>query len=46
MIVNTPIAPEIEQEGGVSPPRIHLSYRDVHRFQNDGSGAGKIPKML
>jgi hypothetical protein len=45
-IVHTPIAPEMEQEGEASPPRIHLLYWDVHKFQHDGSNAGKISKML
>jgi hypothetical protein len=45
-IVHTPIALEMEQEGEASPSRIRLSYRDVRKFQHDGSNAGKIPKML
>jgi hypothetical protein len=36
----------MEQEGEVSLSRIHLLYQDVRKFQNDGSNAGKIPKML
>jgi hypothetical protein len=45
-IVHTPIAPEMEQEGEVSPSRIHLPYRDVCKFKHDGSNDGKIPKIL
>jgi hypothetical protein len=45
-IVHTPIAPEMEQEGESSSARIFFLYRDVHKFQHDGSNAGKIPKML
>jgi hypothetical protein len=41
-----PIAPEMEQEGEASPSRIRLPYQGVHKFQNDGSIAGKIHKML
>jgi hypothetical protein len=46
VIVHTPIAPEMEQEGQASSSRIHLLYRYVCKFQHDGSNAGKIPKML
>jgi hypothetical protein len=35
----------MEQEEA-SSSRIHLPYRDVHKFQHDGSNAGEIPKML
>jgi hypothetical protein len=45
-IVHTSIAPEMEREGEASSPRIHLPYRDVHKFHYDGSNTGKIPKML
>jgi hypothetical protein len=45
-IVHTPIAPEMEQEGEASSLRIHISYQDVCKFQQDRSNAGKIPKML
>jgi hypothetical protein len=44
--MHTPIALEMEQEGEASSSRINLPYRDVHKFQHDGSNAGKIPKML
>jgi hypothetical protein len=46
VIVHTPIAPEMEQEGEASSSRIHLPYQDVHMFQHDESNTGKIPKML
>jgi hypothetical protein len=46
VIVHTPIAPKMEQEGQASSSRIHLPYRDVRKFQHDGSNAGKIPKTL
>jgi hypothetical protein len=46
VIVHTPIALEMEQEGEASSSRIYLPYRDVHKFQHDGSNAGKIPMML
>jgi hypothetical protein len=36
----------VESEGESRPSRIHLPYRDVHKFRNDGLKAGKIPKML
>jgi hypothetical protein len=36
----------MEQGGQVSPSRIHLLYQDIHKFQHDGSNAGKILKML
>jgi hypothetical protein len=42
VIVNT----TMESEGESRPARIHLPYRDVHKFRNDGLEAGKIPKML
>ena len=45
-IVHTPIAPEMEQEGDASSSRIRLPYRDVRKFQHDGSNDSKIPKML
>jgi hypothetical protein len=32
--------------GKASSSRIHLPYRDVCKFQRDGSNIGKIPKML
>jgi hypothetical protein len=31
---------------GASSSRTRLPYRDVHKFQHDGSNAGKISKML
>jgi hypothetical protein len=34
------------EQGEASLSRIRLPYRDVHKFQHDGSNAGKIPKML
>jgi hypothetical protein len=36
----------MELEGESRPSRIHLPYRDIHKFRNDGLEAGKIPKML
>jgi hypothetical protein len=36
----------MESEGESRPSRIHLPYRDVHKFHSDGLEAGKIPKML
>jgi hypothetical protein len=36
----------MESEGESRPSRIHLPYRDVHKFRNDGLEGGKIPKML
>jgi hypothetical protein len=45
-IVHTLIALEMEQEGEASLSMIHLPYRDVCKFQHDGSNVGKIPKML
>jgi hypothetical protein len=36
----------MESEGESRPSRIHLPYRDVHKFHNDGLDVGKIPKML
>jgi hypothetical protein len=45
-IVHTPIALEMELEGDTSPSRICLPYRDVRKFQNNGSNVGKVPKML
>jgi hypothetical protein len=36
----------IESEGESRPSRIHLPYRDVRKFCNDGLEAGKFPKML
>jgi hypothetical protein len=36
----------MESEGESRPTRIHLPYRDVHKFWNDGLEAGKISKML
>jgi hypothetical protein len=36
----------MESEGESRPSRIHLPYRDVRKFHNDGLEAGKIPKML
>jgi hypothetical protein len=36
----------IESEGESRPSRIHLPYRDVHKFHNDGLEARKFPKML
>jgi hypothetical protein len=46
VIVHTPIAPEMEQEGQASSSRIHLLYQNVRRFHHNGSNGGKIPKML
>jgi hypothetical protein len=46
VIVHTPVAPEMEQEGEASLSRIHLLYLDVRKFQHNGNNAGKIPKML
>jgi hypothetical protein len=46
VIVHAPIALEMEQEGEVSQSRIRLLYQDVHKFKNDESDAGKVPKML
>jgi hypothetical protein len=45
VIVHTPIALDVEQ-GEASTLRIRLPYRDVWKFQHDGSNVGKIPKML
>jgi hypothetical protein len=45
VIVHTPIALDVEQ-GEASTLRIRLPYRDVCKFQHDGSNVGKIPKML
>jgi hypothetical protein len=36
----------MEQEREARSSRIHLLYRDVHKFQHDRSNAGKVPKML
>jgi hypothetical protein len=36
----------MESEGESKPSRIHLPYRDVHKFCIDGLEAGKFPKML
>jgi hypothetical protein len=36
----------VETKGESRLSRIHLPYRDVHKFHNDGLEAGKIPKML
>jgi hypothetical protein len=36
----------MESEGESRPARIYLPYQDVHKFQNDGLEAAKIPKML
>jgi hypothetical protein len=36
----------VESEGESRPSRIHLPYRDVRKFYNDGLKAEKIPKML
>jgi hypothetical protein len=44
-MVHTPIAPEMKH-GEASSLRTRLPYRDVHKFQHDGSNAGKISKML
>jgi hypothetical protein len=44
-IVHTPIALEMEH-GEASSWRTRLPYRDVRKFQHNGSNAGKIPKML
>jgi hypothetical protein len=43
--VHTPIAPEMKH-GGASPSRTRLPYKDVRKFQHDGSNAGKISKTL
>jgi hypothetical protein len=45
VMVHTPIAPKMVQEEA-SLSRIHIPYRDVRKFQHDGSDASKIPKML
>jgi hypothetical protein len=45
VIVHTPIVLETEQ-GEASSSRARLPYRDVHKFQYNGSNAGKIPNML
>jgi hypothetical protein len=45
-IVHTPIALEMEQEGEASSSKIHLLYRDVRKFQHNGSNVGNITKML
>jgi hypothetical protein len=34
------------KHGGASSSRTRLPYRDVRKFQHDGSNAGKISKML
>jgi hypothetical protein len=36
----------VESEGESRPSRIHLPYRDVHKFRNDGLEARKFPKVL
>jgi hypothetical protein len=36
----------VESEGESRLSRIHLPYRDVHKFCNDELEAEKIPKML
>jgi hypothetical protein len=36
----------MELEGESRLSRIHLPYRDVCKFCNDGLEAGKIPKIL
>jgi hypothetical protein len=36
----------VESQGESRLSRIHLPYRDVCKFCNDGLEAGKIPKML
>jgi hypothetical protein len=36
----------VESEGESRLSRIHLPYRDVHKFRNDGLEAEKIPKIL
>jgi hypothetical protein len=36
----------MESEGESRPSRIHLPYRDVRKFRNDGLEAGKFSKML
>jgi hypothetical protein len=36
----------MESEGESRPSRIHLPYRDVRKFLNDGLEVRKIPKML
>jgi hypothetical protein len=46
VIVRTPIAPEMDQEGEASSSRIHLLYQDVRKFQHDRSNDIKIPKIL
>jgi hypothetical protein len=45
-IVHSPITLEMDQEGEANSSKIHLPYRDVCKFQHDGSNDGKIPKML
>jgi hypothetical protein len=34
----------MESEGESRPSRIHLPYRNVHKFCNDGLEAGKFPQ--
>jgi hypothetical protein len=34
----------MELEGESRPSRIHLPYRDVHKFRNDGLEAGNFPQ--
>jgi hypothetical protein len=46
VIVHTLIVLKTDQEGEASSLRIRLPYRDVHKFQHDGSNTGRIPKML
>jgi hypothetical protein len=36
----------VESEGESRLSRIHLPYRDVRKFRNDGLEAEKIPKIL
>jgi hypothetical protein len=45
-VANAIVNIAMESEGESWPSRIHLPYRDVHKFHNDGMEPGKIPKML
>jgi hypothetical protein len=44
--VNVIVYITLESEGESRPARIHLPYRDVRKFWNDGLEVEKIPKML
>jgi hypothetical protein len=45
-IANAIVNIAMESEGESRPSRVHLPYRDVHKFRNDGLEASKIPKIL